>query len=1069
MTQSLKIKDATTFITTLRKKLSNPIFQASLLYSKSKFLKTPFGGDESMLPDASPDHVLSIILIKLQKEKNLLNSFNILKEKYENQVLKGNFLEALETIEEVKNISGLSCWFIECKFALLATLEKYDEFEEFYNELIKNTKSDLEKRDIDLIFERTSPNSIAERVEFSLDSLKEGLVQEEAFDAHVVDFLHRFDASKVYESTTIMSYFWQSNIVDIYNITCRLLFTNSIECSLISNVRLSLLEFAESTNSRKIKNYFSDDFDNYYEEKIEEDFIRICDTYITGEYKHCINLCEDFLNKYPYASSIYEFYCNSLLNENWIAELDSNGLLKELIELNLDYNEKNDSRKNKLFLRFNNIDSVQFISLRRNKKIISFSEDKLKSINNVYDFFECTVIPKNPFNSKFKINNSISSSITNNSDEFIDQIPEYRLKKRLADKLFHEKEFELAIDTYINIKDTPNHMVSEISNKIILSYFSNNRVDFACKYISDMYFSGRLNIERLDKKQMIDILEDCDPVEKPIVEIPISLHLLTTKKDSQIVALHLDDYLDYLEINKPSDINFDDEKHKFMLHKVCNLDVLESLHIIRKIYPTSNDRMLDRTLILSKLKTKFSYKEEEITKELEFLQHQFSRNLCVSDVEPGKININTEMIAEIFKAEKKNIIAGLELAYANDKDNFEYSLDKIPSQVNSNLFVSAYEFFMAIRDIYTLDPKYGLDYQLNTNIRHNGIVPYLRAIFESEGIICDHENNQYKDNINFETACRSLLVRHKYEELQNKIKNFSKRIDTRINKLKSVYMHVATNDKDDKDKLFKIIINESDVYKLLVFINDNNDIDSCINYCLGIMNNKSEECLNVGRALIKIGLGDLFKKELRNLEASLKGSFSTKFIDAISITRNELDSRLENISQWLNFSEYSADDFLLEVALYEAKSFVDTIFCNVKVEIEIKNNFSNKIDGKYLMSFINIFILIFENACKRRKYKEEINILITTSSTEDNLSIEISNLSKNIDNEIINKINSNINDASKLHNANKEKNSGVYKVKKHLELDISVPNNINIESSGDEFIFTIDIDYSSICSGVEYE
>lgn len=530
--------------------------------------------------------------------------------------------------------------------------------------------------------------------------------------------------------------------------------------------------------------------------------------------------------------------------------------------------------------------------------------------------------------------------------------------------------------------------------------------------------------------------------------------------------MHLDDYLDYLELTKPSDINIDDEKHKFMLHKVCNLDVLESLHIIRKIYPTSNDRMLDRTLILSKLKTEFSYKEEEITKELEFLQHQFSRNLCVSDVEPGKININKEMIAEIFKSEKKNIISSLELAYESDKNSFEYSLDKTSSQVNSNLFVSAYEFFMAIRDIYTLDQKYGLDYQLNTNIRHNGIVPSLRAIFESEGIICDHENNQYKDNINFETACRSLLIRYKYEELQNKIKKFSKRIDTRIDKLKSVYMHVATNDKDDKDKLFKIIINESDVFKLLVFINDNNDIDSCINYCLGIMNNKSEECLNIGRALIKIGLGDLFKKELKNLETSLKGSFSTKFIDAISITRNELDNRLEKISQWLNFSEYSADDFLLEVALYEAKSFVDTIFCNVNVEIEINNTFNRKIDGQYLMSFINIFILIFENACKRRKYREEIKIIITTSLIKETMSIEISNLSKNVDNEIINKINSNINDVRKLHNANKEKNSGVYKVKKHLELDIAVPNSIKIQSSGDEFIFTIDIDCLGICSGV---
>ncbi|MFA0123882.1 hypothetical protein AB4400_21100, partial [Vibrio sp. 10N.261.48.A2] len=322
LTQCLKIKDTTTFIATLRKKLSNPIFQASLLFSKSKFLKTPFGGDESMIPGGDLDHVLSIILIKLQKEKKLLASFNTLKSQYEHQVLKGQFEEALDTIETVKNVSGLSCWFVECKFALLASLERYEEFEDFYNTLMKNIKSDLEKRDIDLIFERTSPNSIAERVEFSLDSLKEGLVQEKAFDAHIVDFLHRFDASKRYDTETILSYFWQSNIVDIYNIICRLLFSNSIEGNSVTKLKSIFIDLADSTGSVKLKNFFSHDFEDYLDKNIESEFVNICDTYITGDYKYCISLCEDFLKNYPHATSIYEFYCNSLFNENWITALE---------------------------------------------------------------------------------------------------------------------------------------------------------------------------------------------------------------------------------------------------------------------------------------------------------------------------------------------------------------------------------------------------------------------------------------------------------------------------------------------------------------------------------------------------------------------------------------------------------------------------------------------------------------------------------------------------------------------------------------------------------------------------
>ncbi|WP_157862808.1 hypothetical protein [Aliivibrio fischeri] len=1060
LTQSFKIKDINTFVANLRNKLKNPIFQASLLFSRAKFRRTPFGGDDSILPESTAEHTLSIILIKLLKEKQLLNRFCILKEMYEIQVLKGEYTKAIETVEDVKRISGLSCWYIESKFALLAKTENYSEFERFYNELVGNTKSDIEKRDIDLIFDRTSPKSIAERVIFSLDSLKEGLIQEDAIDAHVVDFLHRFNAAKKYDSTKILSYFWQSNIIDIYNILCRLIFSGSIDNSIIDLFDNQLIELAKSVNSYKLKNYFKVHFHNEINKELEQKFVEICDAYISGNYKYCISLCEELLEDKPNISSIYEFYCNSLLNEGWIPSLKGDGILKELIVNHVEYNSNNDNSSKKLFLSFNNLDSIQFISLRNEKKIISFSESNVKAIENVYSFFECTVTPNNPFNIKIFIDGSLSSGITHGvyQDSHEGIIPDYRIRKRLADKLFHEKKFDEAINTYIDIENYPIHMKSEISNKIILSYFSNQQIDQACRYICKLFFKDELNIDRLDCKQILDILEECEPVDIPIVEIPIGLYLLTDKKESHTIALYLDDYLDYLGVFKPSEINIDDDKHKFMLHKVCNLDVLESLHIIRKLYPSSNDRMLDRTLILSKLKTELLYKTEEISNELDFLQHQFSRNLCITDAGPGKININSEMIAEIFKTEKSQIINSLEQAYNLENKTFVFEMEAMSSQVNNKLFTSGYEFFMALRDIYTLDPKYGLDYQLNTNIRHNGIVPALRSIFEIEGLICNHENGVYKDNVKFESISKSILIGNKYEELQEEIKNFSKRIDTRINKLKSVYMHVATNDKDDKDKLFKVTIDEADIYKLLVYLDSGNSVESCITYCLGVLNNKSEESLKVGRALIngeKNGLYTVFEKELHTLALSLKGHHCTKYLDAISITKNELKSRLDSISDWLNFAEYSAENFLIEAALYEAKSFVDTIFCTAKVDLIINNSFNKKLDGQYLMSFINIFILVFENACKRRKFDDIIEIIVTTSLVGNYLNVEISNLSKSIDKEIIKRINSDINDVKNLHNANKENNSGIYKVKKSLELDMRTENEIKVDYSGDEFIFNV--------------
>ncbi|EHK2885100.1 hypothetical protein J7H88_004791, partial [Vibrio parahaemolyticus] len=264
-----------------------------------------------------------------------------------------------------------------------------------------------------------------------------------------------------------------------------------------------------------------------------------------------------------------------------------------------------------------------------------------------------------------------------------------------------------------------------------------------------------MNIGRVDCKKVLEVLENCEPPDITTVEIPIAVYLLASQvNEEQIASLYLDDYLDYVELTRPSELEPKDEMHVFLMHKVCSLNVLESLHTVRNIYSSSSERLLDRMLILSKLNDE---KNEEIIRETKFLTTQYSRNLCVKDIGKGKININFDVLSEIIKDEKSHYVKGMIKAYEEGKDSFDFSYDEIKNQKNTTIYGSVYEFLCAVRDVYTLDGKYGLDYQLNTKIRHNGIVPALRSVFDSEGILCKNSNNKYHDNELFERECKPLL------------------------------------------------------------------------------------------------------------------------------------------------------------------------------------------------------------------------------------------------------------------------------------------------------------------------
>lgn len=466
--------------------------------------------------------------------------------------------------------------------------------------------------------------------------------------------------------------------------------------------------------------------------------------------------------------------------------------------------------------------------------------------------------------------------------------------------------------------------------------------------------------------------------------------------------------------------------------------------------------------MLSKVSSNYrnATSSEKIRKEINFLVHQYARNLCLKNVGKGKIYVNREMLFKIISLEMADLFDSIKISLETELDIFENSeaIDVIKENPNSQTFILSYQFLLEVRDLYTLDGRYGLDNSLNTDIRHNGIVPRLRSVFEGNNIICNKEFDEYIDNPEVKAIYKHLLVPYFYNKLQLDVKDFSKKIDLRLNKLKSVYMHINTNDKDDKDKLFKFIINETDVATFISLMISDMTFEEIIEWSLNKMEKKTEDSMKVGRAVIENALKDAFGNHIDELKSKVIKSSSNKktnFTENLSLVKNQLESTLNEVSEWLSFAEKTGDNFKIETPIYEALSFVKKLFSTVYVNLALEVNSSFTYNGKYLNSFIKIFILLLENAIKSRDNIEQANIKVFVNETSDKLLLRVDNDAKSVDLKIIDEINKNINNLDSTIKANREKGSGIYKVKKICEIDISTDNVIQIEANNNYFSFNL--------------
>lgn len=1042
----------------LSTKCRNPIFK-TYLFNNPSYYKKALRRDIDSFSFNHTWQELEVWFIQITQYKEKINNFLISKQKIEHSILIGSHDEALKELEIVKHSVGYSYWYVQTKLSLMSLMGNDSEVLKLYETLFSDTNRAVEERDLDILLSNASKDRTAERNNYSFEAILEGVSAEEGL---ALEFLFRFDSLKFNEEdfSAIFEYLFPANIIDKYIVISRMAMVCLSKKNNKSEMVQKYMTLVGHINDYKLDNIsrlVENNFDLQDEDKA---MIEICDTYMRGDFETVSQRCEEILLKWPHLSNAYEFYVNSLIALGKKCCFKKGSLLNQIIDLMqkfiLGRGEVSFSNLNRVFQQFNNFDIMSLIKLLELKNNICHD---IEQVSYLYRYLDINGSTFNPFRSDFPRKDSISYIIANSDSGVINSldIPQYRKLKWQADKFFSDNKFQLALEYYQDIKQCPMHLEDEIRAKIALSMIKSGDCPSTVKYIADLYFENPKNVWKLPKELLFKEINDCDSLDFDSIDSVICIYLLLKDNytEHQVISLYLKDYLMQFGIKFPSELLPNCHKQKFVLLNVCDLNILEGLNI----YHSNNEKILDRVKILSTLVMEDN-EEDSVEDELELMAHQFTKNSCVKKLGKGKLHVDQ---SRVFAEAKKNLnVAFDDLCSELDKEDKQVVIKESVSIEQNNkkivrtdrkAFNLALFIMLEIRDIYTLNPAFGLDNSLNVDIRHNGIVPTLRSVFDKHDLLCRQFNGEYLDNEFIEECFKSSLTNEYYRKLQDAFKLFSKSVNTFLLRIKNNYMQIGTDDLSSIDSLFKFTFESDEVNSMISLIQSNSSFDEIIKWNINNLDRKAEKLVEAGKVIMTNLLPtkiDTYFKELKSVSINLRRN-AYRVNEKISLAKTDLISTTNEVSSWLDFVKSSGENFNINVPVLEALSFVEKVFPKVKIKLSQQANVSNVFDGLHLKNFIRVFIMLFENAVSRRKYKDTCELNFTWQERNDESKLIVSSMSKSIDLQKVNELNETVNNIDYLEKANRDNNSGFFKIKRIFEQDLTTKNTIYLFVEGDTF------------------
>lgn len=1053
------------------------------------------------------------IILGIKKNVDVIKKFIQHKNKFEHQVLLGEYQKALETLNNSEKEIGVSIWLYESKFIVYEMMGAQDKaiF------LISHINESKQKNDngyvtqlLYYLWNRAKKDLSAIKYDEDLfNKFKRNRTdfQTDTYNYHLfrLNFYVHYDI----EDTAIPLVMEATNsIVDRYLVLLQVLQSNFVKGENIKDILSRSKYLYKITKDNFLFSLLKYDLNNNSmpESYFDKSYIKIIDSYYQGKYKDVIINCKNYIKENTSNFDVIKFYCHSLLFAgNGYSPIYSNSAspVNQISRKIYDSISSKDNltslynlyQINKNVYSFSIANGLDFFIKDEN----NFSKSKrlrLLSIKSFDPLFSTIYETEEQalaylqeglifFGSSISIEHQIKR--IKKETNFNSNVASYILEEDNAKILFLNEEFNESYKAWTAILNKHNQNAPICQTAIKYSFeclFKLEKHQEAIKLFVDEYIKNPINIKKTDVSKLMQLLKKLKYRGiRRTIELPIFVGLNSVKDTDK--SFILQSFCKYFDVKIPSELfdelaHLDQTKVETFFYVIVNEDILrhyayinstqESLEEKQKIlnflinmdtesnslYKKMADEIFDELIVYTGTKkmdeSKIFANDQAIIKyELKDIEGLYDSFKVQYDL----LETGTFLFLDAQSSKTTSINDGALL-----KANVKYT--------DNAIYQVSYALYDTIREKF-LFSKFGLGTYLSTRIRHGVLEGELRSDFVANNLILNKTNDKYVSN-KYWTRTYGLDAKTD-NELNKCLIYFSEQVDNLISNFKSDVLQIKIDESNngyfdyttDPEKLSIEALNIAWEAK------DSQD------FCQLVIKNLwavTEKNLNIIRNYIKDEFSEKFHNLFDDLTTSISGlkveHFHNDILYYINDTRANLSQKLLKVEGWFHIQESKFDNFNLEglinMAWESTRKFYPKVNCECQLNLQGANL---TVLAKYGIHFSDILRIFLTNMFKYSsccQYSNKINFQIKTTIENNILIFTFENDIKEEEEKLNNMFKSYLDSKGRLQ---LDKGSGLVKAQKIVQYDLDdVENYININAKDNKCIATVRINLQNL---VAYE
>lgn len=542
------------------------------------------------------------------------------------------------------------------------------------------------------------------------------------------------------------------------------------------------------------------------------------------------------------------------------------------------------------------------------------------------------------------------------------------------------------------------------------------------------------------------------------IELPLFFYL--TASDDYDIHTAYECFLLSADSEKPSELiaktNYFDKNLIFFLKNICTLDIFKHSPFITSTHAKLSERIAICQVLKSiDLENKSEYIEEE-----SLLSKRIIIQKGLQEIDESKIYVNQTSIIQnelkYLESVYNRYIAISELSseknvfYLNPNSEEVFSLSSQEQDVKNNEFSKDpqydifKEMFFDVRDKF-LYSKYGLKLYLSARIRHGVLLGEIRPEFELLHLVTEKEkaSGNYKANEYWRQTITAIYGDNIYEQFDNQLSVFSKKIDELINtELLDKYLLIKT-EKENPEGWFDYEFTEWELQVIylifLKFKEENIDYNKFINMIFEELWVRTTNNLKTIQHNIRNNIRDAFFIAIQELEKSLHDlsiTLISELQNNLTDVKVKIENKLDKIALWFTITDTQISDFEFDKIIEVCCESLHNHYTSKELILTRNINCTSLLKGEYYTHFVDLLRIFFQNILDYT-FDEKVSASMDVEKKGNLITIKIENVLR--EDEDIEELKKKINIDIDIKKSQLDKQSGLYKalniVKTNFEND----------------------------------